>query len=138
MSPLLLRHSGNFIKSLLVFTLCALSACGGGQATSSGGTSASSPPASTALRDNPSPTPQVITSHVTRSVTIDPNAYQFVDSRLFLKLSLDSGEVVFLGEINRLSPSTLPIEVPQSLDVIKFELFTTSPSDQIVFGELSL
>ena len=62
----------------------------------------------------------------------------FSGLRTYVKLERVDGEVLFLGEVAKNRDFIVPVHLPLNEDRLRFEIFSDSPADQIVFGEIQL
>ena len=62
----------------------------------------------------------------------------FAGDQTFLKLARSSGEILFLGEVNRDQRLELLINLPLGTRSLRYEIFSGSPLDDTLFGEIAL
>jgi hypothetical protein len=93
---------------------------------------------SSLLNQNQVPSTSSFANFKAEVISIDPALIALAGSRLFLKLSDSSGEVLFLGEIDRYRLFSLPINIRLDEREIHYELFTEIPSDTIKYGVIAL
>ena len=129
-----------FTRSIACLLLALLGGCGGGGGgQQSAGDGALLEPASTALADNSVP---VGVSFENFDVATVPmlalNQYVFSGQHTYLKLSRPDGELLFLGEVDPTQPYDLSVHLAPGDDHLRYEVFTESPLDDTVFGEILL
>lgn len=73
-----------------------------------------------------------------KKVTIDPSALPLSGSRIFLKLSRQTGDVLFLGEIERFHPFHLEVDLLLDDKSLSYELFSNDASDTTQSGVIPL
>ncbi|MDH3559476.1 MAG: hypothetical protein OEN52_00800, partial [Gammaproteobacteria bacterium] len=66
------------------------------------------------------------------------NQYVFSGQHTYLKLSRPDGELLFLGEVDPTQPYDLSVHLVPGDDHLRYEVFTESPLDDTVFGEILL
>lgn len=125
----------------------ALAGCGGGG--SSGGTppAASPPPSpppptgsggSPALADNSPGSKARFDNFGTRPVTVPVEQHAFSGRHVFVKVSREDGQVLFLGEVAPSLPFTVSVQLPVGSTRVDYQIFSESGTDEIVFGEIAL
>ena len=62
----------------------------------------------------------------------------FVGNDTFLKLARSDGEVLFLGAVNRDQSLNLLVDLPLGTPVVHYEIFSGSPLDNTLFGEITI
>ena len=129
-----------FTRGIAGLLLALLGGCGGGGGgQQSAGDGAFLEPASTALADNSVP---VGVSFENFDVATVPmlalNQYAFSGQHTYLKLSRPDGELLFLGEVDPTQPYDLSVHLAPGDDRLRYEVFTESPLDDTVFGEILL
>lgn len=129
-----------FTRGIAGLLLALLGGCGGdGGGQQSAGDGALLEPASTALADNSVP---VGVSFENFDVATVPmlalNQYVFSGQHTYLKLSRPDGELLFLGEVDPTQPYDLSVHLAPGDDHLRYEVFTESPLDDTVFGEILL
>ena len=62
----------------------------------------------------------------------------FVGDDTFLKLARSDGEVLFLGSVNRNQSLDLLVDLPLDTRLVRYEIFSGSPLDNTLFGEISI
>jgi len=131
----------------IVFAL--LAGCGGG---GGGGGGTSTPQettttknaptvlaTSTALVDNPAPDNASFENfEVATLPSLSLDQHSFSGQHTFLKLSRTDGELLFLGEIDATRPYNLSVHLAPGDDRLLYEVFTESPLDKTIFGEVLL
>lgn len=132
-----------------------LVACGGGGGDSSSAPASATPAAtptttatptptgtattgSTALRDNTVSGSASFSNFRYVTVTVPVEKLSFVGARRFVKVARADGAVVFLGEVAPAMPFSLKVQAPLGSARFKYEVFSDSASDQIVYGEVSV
>lgn len=93
---------------------------------------------SSLLADNPMPVGTSFANFKNRNISINPSALAISGDRIFLKLSRQSGEVVFLGEIDRFSPFNLHVNLQLDDSYLNYEIFSNSSNDETLTGVISL
>lgn len=93
---------------------------------------------SSLLADNPLPAGTSFANFRTKNFTIDPSALPFSGNRVFLKLSSQSGGVLFLGEIERFRPFNLKVHLRLDEDSLHYEIFTNDFNDATQYGVIIL
>lgn len=140
------RHLTQLNLYTLLLASCALTACGGGGggggASETLNTQTTPPvetPTSTRLIDNPAPANASFDSYAQVSVAIPEAASTavFIGSNRYIKIALTSGDVLYLGIVPD-ALDHLPLSLPVGTTRLKYELFTDSAYDTIVFGEIVL
>ena len=94
--------------------------------------------ASSALIDNPAPENANFDNFVNHTVSIDPRQYALRSDRIFLKLAYENGDLIYLGEISPYKRNDFVINLPVDQTEVSFQLFSTSSSDDIIFGRITL
>lgn len=123
-----------------------LSACGGGgsgDAPQVAPPPAAAPPpvtsgASFALKDNAPGAAARFDNFGTHLVTIPVDRHAFAGRRVFVKVSREDGQVLFLGEVAPALPFTVSVQVPVGVTRVDYQIFSESGTDEIVFGEIAL
>jgi len=123
-----------------------LSACGGGGGGSA--PQAAPPPAATpppvnsggssALKDNAPGTAARYDNFGTRLVTVPVEQHAFAGRHVFVKVSREDGQVLFLGEVVPAMPFNISVQLPVGAARVDYQIFSESNADQIVFGEIPL
>ncbi|MBC7005539.1 hypothetical protein BIZ37_23560 [Photobacterium sp. BZF1] len=126
-----MKYSFHFLALLF------LAGCGGGGGDSASG-SQPEQPTTTLLGDNTVPADARFQQFENYLFEINPSDYNFAGNRLYLKVYLSSGNVLFLGEIDKQSFFAFPISVPLKDKVVKFDLFSDFSGDQAITGEVLL
>ena len=122
------------MKTRLLFSLCfILAGCG----------SESSPPApstlqSTRLSDNNAPPNARFEQYRISAFELDPGEFALTGERLFLKVYLSSGSVLYLGQIDKQKPILLPLSLPNNEALVKFDLFSDLEGDKSISRERQL
>jgi len=62
----------------------------------------------------------------------------FVGDDTFLKLARSDGEVLFLGSVNRNQSLDLLVDLPLDTRLVRYEIFSGSPLDNTLFGEITI
>lgn len=129
----------------LAFTVAA---CGGGGGGGGSTPSAASPPpaapppsgggTTSALKDNAPGAGARYGSFATRTVTVPVEQHAFAGRRVFVKVSREDGQVLFLGEVAPSMPFAVNVQVPVGATHLDYQIFSESGTDQIVFGEIPL
>lgn len=124
-----------------------VSACGGGGGSGPQAPSSSPPPApappsgsssgSPALRNNAPGAAARYDSFSSRLVTVPVDRQAFSGGRVFVKVSRDDGEVLFLGEVAPSIAFTIPVQLPAGSTRVDYQIFSESGRDPIVFGEVT-
>lgn len=146
--------TSNFIPSKALLGAIALaslatglSACGGG---GGGGNAAPAtpPPAATpppvtsggtsALKDNAPGTAARYDNFGTRLVVVPVEQHAFAGRRVFVRVSREDGQVLFLGEVAPAMPFNISVQLPVGAARVDYQIFSESGTDQIVFGEIPL
>lgn len=116
---------------LLILTL--LSGCGGAE-DETGATETHSK----TLLDSPISAQASFENFDLSIVTIDPSLFPLMGERLFLRLTLSNGALLFLGEISRHQTVEIPINVSIDNNTVHYEVFSDFPEDKTVYGEITL
>ena len=126
-----MKYSYHFLALLF------LAGCGGG-----GGDSASEPqsekPTTTLLGENTVSADARFQQFENYLFEINPSDFNFTGNRLYLKVYLSSGNVLFLGKIDKQTIFAFPISVPLKDKVVRFDLFSDFSGDEAVTGEVAL
>lgn len=126
-----MKYSYHFLALLF------LAGCGGG-----GGDSASEPqpekPTTTLLGENTVSADARFQQFENYLFEINPSDFNFTGNRLYLKVYLSSGNVLFLGKIDKQTLFAFPISVPLKDKVVRFDLFSDFSGDEAVTGEVAL
>lgn len=93
---------------------------------------------SSLLADNPLPAGTSFDNFKTKNITIDPSALALSGDRIFLKLSSQSGDILFLGEIERFRLFNLQVNLRLDEDLLNYELFTNNYNDATQYGLIIL
>jgi len=62
----------------------------------------------------------------------------FAGNDTFLKLARSDGEVLFLGAVSRDQPLNLLVDLPLDTRLVRYEIFSGSPLDNTLFGEITI
>lgn len=143
--------------ALFIAVPLGLGGCGGGGGGGGGGTTKSTAPVSTPDNNDAANTPastlldenpltgrtsfdnftvtgmQLTVAHILASEQVT-----FAGDDTFLKLARNDGEVLFLGEVNRDQSLDLLVDLPLGTRVVRYEIFSGSPLDNTLFGEITL
>jgi hypothetical protein len=133
--------TSRFTHGIACLLLALLGGCGGGDGGSqqSAGDGALLAPASTALADNSAPAGVSFENFDVATVpTLTLDQYVFSGQHIYLKLSRPDGDLLFLGEIDPTQPYDLSVHLVPGDDRLRYEVFTESPLDDTVFGEILL
>ena len=125
-------------RVMTILVIATLFGCKQGEETGSSSPSSQQNTSSSLLSDNKLPVEAVVDNFEMKTINIDPTMLPFGGNRLFLKLSLQSGEVLFLGEIDRFSPFTLQVDLLLDVSSVNYELFSDSPEDEMQTGVITL
>ena len=117
-------------KFFLIALLLTLSGCAEEDASTTNGK------ISTFLADNKLPVGTSFANYDSKHVSISPPA--ITGDKLFLKLSRESGETLFLGEVDRFLVFNLLVNVLLDEKLLKYEFFSNDASDQALYGEIIL
>lgn len=120
-----------------LLALLLLVGCGGGE-----GGSASQPqpekPTTTLLGENTVPADARFQQFENYLFEINPSDFNFSGNRLYLKVYLSSGSILFLGKIDKQTLFAFPISIPLKDKVVRFDLFSDFIGDDAVTGEVTL
>lgn len=126
------------MKASYSIPLCLmLLGCGGGSGDATPDVAGSSQQ-STLLNDNPVPENAEFKQYRISTFEINPDNFVFAGEKLFLKVYMPSGSVLFLGQISKQSSFFLPLSLPNSEAKVKFDLFSDYEGDESVTGEVVL
>ena len=122
------------MKTRLLFSLCfILAGCG-----SESSPSAPSTLQSTRLSDNNAPPNARFEQYRISAFELDPGEFALTGERLFLKVYLSSGSVLYLGQIDKQKPILLPLSLPNNEALVKFDLFSDFEGDKSISRERQL
>lgn len=122
------------MKTKLFFTICfILTGCGGESSSS-----LPDSPQSTLLADNKAPLNALFQQYRIREFELEPGEFGLAGDRLFLKVYLPSGNVLYLGQINKQGAFQLPLSLPNNEAVVKFDLFSDFEGDKSISREMPL
>ncbi|MCG7585394.1 hypothetical protein [Photobacterium sp. OFAV2-7] len=122
------------MKKALVATLgIILTGCGSESSPSISGLTES-----TRLSDNNAPPNARFEQYRISAFELDPSQFALAGNRVFLKVYSSSGNVLFLGQINKQKPVSLPLSLPNSERVVKFDLFSDLDGDNSISRERQL
>ncbi|ELR66855.1 hypothetical protein C942_04554 [Photobacterium marinum] len=122
-----------FLASMLLGVV----SCGGGGGGEDG-TTVTGNPSSSLLNDNPAPANARFQQYQNHLFELQPDELNMAGNTLFLKVYLDSGSVLFLGQIDKNSTFSLPVSVPTREKVLKYDLFSDFAGEERVSGEVAL
>lgn len=122
------------LTRIIIFAfLLPLSGCGEEKESSATATTTELA-SSTRLSENTLPTGMDFSNFKDATVSIDPSALSLIGNRIFLKLSRDNNELLYLGEIDRYQVLSISVQVPLSDTKLFYEIFTDNTIDQTIFG----
>lgn len=129
---------------ILLTSITLLTACGGGAGGGANNTPAAKNSSEVVLESTSLKNNQVkpgtkfeqyqrITIHLSDLV----EGVSLIGVQRFVKLTQENGALLYLGNIHD-GEHSLVIQVPLGVAQLKYELFTDSADDQIIFGEINL
>ncbi|MGR5145386.1 hypothetical protein ACQKP8_02415 [Photobacterium alginatilyticum] len=122
------------MKKALVATLgIILAGCGSESSPSISGSAES-----TRLSDNIAPPNARFEQYRISAFELDPSQFALAGNRVFLKVYSSSGNVLFLGQIDKQKPVSLPLSLPNSEGIVKFDLFSDLDGDDSISRERQL
>jgi len=136
--------------ALLIAVPLVLGGCGGGGGGGGSGSSSSGTgdgvnvPASTLLDENPLTGTSSFDNfsatglQLTVAQILASEQVMFAGDDTFLKLARNDGELLFLGEVNRDQLLDLLVDLPLDTRLVRYEIFSGSPLDDTLFGEIIL
>jgi hypothetical protein len=134
------------MKSKFVFLLLisGLGGCGGGGSSESGGTGVTVqiPQAVTPietspeLKDNPATEQAQFSQYRNYDLSIDLSQYPMNGNLVFIKLYQSPDKTLYLGKVR--DNQIFSVNLPATSTVIYFDLFSESPDDQQISGEIAL
>lgn len=129
-------------KAGIVFILFFLAGCATEEISEEAQAEASMLPPiqnhSTRLTDNSLPTTVKFDNFKDAKFYFDPTSLSFIGNRLFLKLSRNEKEVLYLGEIDANSIFYINIQIRLDDSELHYELFTNNDNDITQFGVVKL
>ena len=134
-------------KLTVISFILLIQGCKGGNTEGSQANAESSQPSdesskyiqtSTSLSNNPLSTRVGFSNYTNKTITLSPSSLEIIGDRLFLKLYRLSGDVLYLGEIDRYSDFELKVSLLLDDKFLNYELFTTDDRDETQQGVIIL
>jgi len=126
-------------KATVILLVLSLYSCGAeGTSTMPSTVSAPAEHASFRLTDNKVPAGLNFANFKNARFSLDPSFLAFSGKRLFLKLQHQSGDLLYMGEIDRYRPFLITVVVRLDDTQLHYALFTNDDNDDTHFGVISL